>query len=277
MSIITWDPWFLQYICYYYEASSFHEGCHYLQVALTILSQLMLHAADWIWKQHTKSLIWYHKTLLHSQSNHGCYYWIFYISLSNYNGRLRIIQHVMLTSAPYSCSIWKYPAEKDRQEKTDMVGERPRMTCEFLLAFFVSKWNHVKLWQKCDTYLQCQKNSGVTHSLICQVRQCFGSVGGLVRLCVLVFLCTCDLKWMCIMHRHPVFVCLSLHLPVSSACHSSINKEKLFLNLFAVLKICHAFLKQGKWTERETENCRKSGILSHLTGNAVHRMLQSLC
>lgn len=36
------------------------------------------------------------------------------------------------------------------------------------------------------------KTGRLAHILICQVRQCFGSVGGVVHLYALVFLCTCD-------------------------------------------------------------------------------------
>lgn len=185
-------------------------------------------------------------------------------SFSNYNRRLRIIQHVMLTPAPYSCFIWKYPAEEDRSEKTDRAGEREaRWHVGFFFGFLCFQVKPCEALTEMWHISAMSKKQQAQHSLICQVRQCFGSVGGLVRLGVLVFLCTCDLKWMCIMHRHPVFVCLSLSalctfLSVQLVIQASI--ERNFFFHFTVFKICHAFLKQGKWTERETESCRKSRV-----------------
>lgn len=146
-----------------------HHVVAYYTLSITRSWQFSLINEDWKRNQHTKSLIWIHT--LHSQSNHGRCCWIFYKSLSNYNGRLRIMQHVMLTSAPYSCFIRQYPAEKERGE--DRQGERERergMTCGFILGFFVSMRNQrealTEMWQ----IPAMSKTGRLAHILICQVR-----------------------------------------------------------------------------------------------------------
>ena len=120
------------------------------------------------------------------------------------------MQHVMLTSAPYSCFIRQYPAERDSRGRTGREGERGGDDMWVLLGFLCldvkPREALTEMWQ----IPAMSKTGGLAPILICQVRQCFGSVGGVVRLCVLVFLSVqvwlkvCVCVCVCIMHvrRH---------------------------------------------------------------------------
>lgn len=110
-----------------------------------------------IGEENNESFIWNHKTMLHSQSNHGHFYWFFNKNPSNYNTRLRIMQHVMLTLAPRSCFIL-YPVERGR--RMDRERERKRGHAGSFWVSLSRCETNVKLWQKCDGYLQCQNLSG---------------------------------------------------------------------------------------------------------------------
>ena len=126
--------------------------------------------ANWMRRQQPKSLIWDHKTPRHSQSNHGRCRWIFHKKAP----AIRMGDWEL-------CSMWCWlvlhiPASLDntQRRKTGERTERERGREGWHVgSFWVSlSWceTNVKLWQKCDRYLQCQKTSRLAHILICQVR-----------------------------------------------------------------------------------------------------------
>lgn len=130
-------------------------------------------------KQTSKSLIRSHLNL---KWNTGLCCWIFYNSLGNYGGRLRIMQHVMLTPAPYSRFL--------PQRKTTGMWRWRGGWHEGVFFFFSFLCLNVKLraalaemWQITAMW----KANRLAHTLICQVRWS-GSVGAAKNL--LVFLCT---------------------------------------------------------------------------------------
>lgn len=121
-------------------------------------------------------------------------------------GRLRIMQHVMLTSAPYFCSTRRTAGRRRRTERGRERGrERERA---FLCLDVKPREALTEMWQ----IPAKSKTNRLALILICQVRQCVGSVGGVVCLCVLVFPHTYDWRPACIMHvrRHSLCVCVPL-------------------------------------------------------------------
>lgn len=120
-----------------------------------------------------------------------------------------------LLHIPTSNSIKSIRKQKDRERGRKWEW---RMTWAFFSTFFVSLWNHVQPWQKCDRTVM-PKTTKLAHILICQESLCLGSVGGALCLCVLVFLFTCDWRCMCIMHA-----LASLHACLSpSSCQLNLS------------------------------------------------------
>lgn len=120
-------------------------------------TQSMWDPANWMRGQQTKSLIWDHKTPLHSQSNHGRCRWIFY----------KKPQQLEWETENYAacdvdlCSIFllrstipsgERPGRGRRRRDRERERERERrMTCGFILGFFVLMWNQrealTEMWQ----------------------------------------------------------------------------------------------------------------------------------
>lgn len=178
-------------------------------------------------------------------------------SLSNYSGRLRIIQRVMLTSAPYSCFIRTDPVEKDSKEKADEEGDDMWVLFGFLCLEVKPREALTEMWH----IAAMSKTSRLSHSLICQVRQCFGSVGGSVC-CVCSSSCAHVIWSECALCIDIQFVSVSVSWLSVSSCQFSLSFKHQWRETFSFfllcLKIVMLFLKQRKRTERETENCRKS-------------------
>lgn len=151
--------------------------------------------------------------------------WIFYKSLSNYDASLRIMQHVMLTFAPYSCFILQYP-----EERMDRKRERERKRWhEGSFWVSLSPWKtnmKTEMWQ----IPAMSESSGLSHVLICQVRKCFGSVGGEVRSCFLPV----HVWWMC----RAEFLCTGAGPPCAVLSHRLVIQasmaRKFFLYFYSV-------------------------------------------